>query len=166
MHRACSAEGEHRQTPWIDAAVGRVRPGSGSHLFADHLVDAERGLFQVRTEAFFEPAHDGLGARLVERHVAAEEVARIEIAQNEVGIGHGGLCAAAVVTDGSRLRTGAVGPDLHQPERVDPGDAAAACADLYHVDRGDRHRIAAARLETVLPVDFEFARLPEARGPG
>ena len=74
----------------------------------------------------------------VERHAAAEQAARREPAEHEVGVGDGGLCAAAAVAGRARLRARALRADLHQPVAVEPGDRAAAGADRVDVERGSR----------------------------
>jgi hypothetical protein len=71
-------------------------------------------------------------------HLAAEEVIRIEPAEHQVGVGHGGFGAAEAVADRPGLRAGTARSDLHQSgRRLDPRDRSAARADLDHVD--DRH---------------------------
>ena len=78
------------------------------------------------------------------------------IAEQQVGVGHGRLAPAAAVAGRAGLRAGAVRPDLQQAERVDPGDAAAAGADLDHLDHRHSHRQAAALLEAVDAADLEL----------
>ncbi len=94
----------------------------------------------------------------VERHPAAEEVAGIEVAEHEVGVGDGRLGAAAAVADRAGIGAGRVGPDAQQAERVDARDRAAAGADLDHLDHADLDRQARALLEAVAAVDLELAR--------
>ena len=90
------------------------------------------------------------GARLVgrQRHLAAEEVAGLEPAEREVRVGDGGLDAAAVVAGRARHRAGALRPDVEALELVEPGDRAAADADLEDVDH-----VAADREAGVRPAD-------------
>ena len=71
----------------------------------------------------------------VERHAAAEQAARREPPEHEVGVGDGRLGAAAAVAGRARLRAGALRPDLQQPVAVEPGDRAAAGADRIDVER-------------------------------
>ena len=53
-----------------------------------------------------------LGSCDIERHFAAGKGGGIDAAEHEIGIGHGGFFAAAAVADGSRLRAGAIRPDM------------------------------------------------------
>ena len=100
-------------------------------------------------------------ARLVERELdrAAGEVAGIDAAQHDVGIGHGGLRAAAAVARRAGLGAGAFRPDIDARQRIDRGDRAAAGADLDHLDHRDAQRQAAALQEAVLPRHLEGARM-------
>ena len=89
---------------------------------------------------------------MVERHrmVDAQKLVGIESAQDQVGVGDGGLGAAAAVTDRTGPRARALRPDPQHARRIDRGDGAAARADRVHVDHRhmDRHGI----------FEFELAR--------
>ena len=63
---------------------------------------------------------------------AKEEVGR-EIAQQQIGIGDGGLGAAATVAGRAGIGAGASGPTCSRPT-VDRGNGTAAGTDLDHVD--------------------------------
>jgi hypothetical protein len=91
----------------------------------------------------------------VERHVAAEEERRIQEAEHHVGVGDGGLGAAAGVARRARFGARRFGPHLQQPEVVGAGDAAAARPDLHQVDRRHHGREAGALLEAVDAGDLE-----------
>ena len=81
----------------------------------------------------------------VELDLAAEEVARVEPAQDDVGVGDRRLDAAPPVADRPGIGARAPRPDAEEPARVDPGDAAAAGADLDQVDDGRADRVARQR---------------------
>ena len=80
---------------------------------------------------------DGVGGVRVERQPAPEEVAGVDPAEHDRGIGDGGLRTAAAIADRARIRAGALWPDPEQSARVDPDDRAAARADRLDVDRPD-----------------------------
>ena len=82
------------------------------------------------------------------RHLAAEEIARIEPAEHQVGVGHGRLRPAAAVAGRARHRAGAARTDVQPALLVEPGDRAAADADLEDVDD-----VAADREAGVGPAD-------------
>ena len=86
----------------------------------------------------------------VQRHGAAQEEAGVVVAEHQIGVGHGGLLAAAAVAGRAGCGAGGVRADAQQPHGVDRGDRAAAGADLDHVDRGGLDRQARALLEAVL----------------
>ena len=92
----------------------------------------------------------------IERLRAAEEIIRIEIAADEVGVGDGRPRAAAAVAGRARIGAGALRPDVEKAAAVDPGDRAAAGRDRRHVER--RHVDLPAR-------DHALGRLRAARRP-
>ena len=63
------------------------------------------------------------------------------------------------VTYRSRVCAGAFRSDFEKAERIDARDAAAAGADLDHVDHRDAHGQTAAFAKTINAVDFELVRL-------
>ena len=75
---------------------------------------------------------------LVERHPAAEEIARVEPAQEEVGVRDGGLRPAAAVAGRTRVGSGALRSDA-QASRLEPRERAAAGADRVDVDERHQH---------------------------
>ena len=89
---------------------------------------------------------------------AAGEMRRIDLAQHDIGVGHGGMPAAAAVAGRAGLGAGALGPDRDALQRIERGDRAAAGADLDHLDHRDAHRQAAALQEAGGAVDLESAR--------
>ena len=95
---------------------------------------------------------------LVEQHVAAQEVAGVEIAQNQVGVGHGRIGTTLAIAGRSGNSAGTVRTDLDQAHLVDARDAAAAGANLDHVERGHLERDTAAFLEAAQACDFEVGR--------
>ena len=76
----------------------------------------------------------GFHRRHVRRDGAADEALRVNAAGQQVGVGGGGGDAAATISHRARLRPGALRADMQTAGGVDPGDAAAAVADLDDVD--------------------------------
>ncbi|MEJ0070907.1 MAG: hypothetical protein WDO24_21665 [Pseudomonadota bacterium] len=113
--------------------------------------------------------HGSAHGRTIERHFAAQEKIRVEIAEHQIGIRDGRLGTAASVTGRPRFRAGAVRPDLQQPKAVDARNRSAAGADLEQIEDRDRDRNSAAGFEALHPIDFEragprrFAVLDEAQ---
>ena len=106
---------------------------------------------------------DALGDRAprrvpVEPHLAAEEEVGVEIAEHEVGVGHGRLGAAEAVGHGTGAGARALRPHHEPAQRVHAGDGASAGADLDHLDDRDLDREPAALLEVVAAVDLELRR--------
>ena len=67
-------------------------------------------------------------------HAAAQKGARVDPAEDEVRVGHGGLRPAEAVAGGPRDGPGASRADAQHPAVVDPGDRPAAGADRDEVD--------------------------------
>ena len=80
------------------------------------------------------------GGGYVERHAPAEEVARVQITKNQVGVRHSRVGAASAVTDWPRLRARGIRADFEQPEAVDAGDAATTRPDFDQVYAADLDR--------------------------
>src|SRR6185503_6701018 len=87
----------------------------------------------------------GGGGFRVKPHGAAVEPVGRDIAEHDVGIGYGGLLAAAAVADRAWLGAGAVRPD-NDHTAIGAGDAAAPGADLDHLHGGHVDGQAAAFL--------------------
>ena len=120
-------------------------------------MDGPGGIRHIDAER---PGHGRLdgpsGGGLVEAHGAAGEPLRIEIAEDQVGVGDGRPRAATAVAGRPRLGARALRPNLNEPERVDLGDAAAARSDLDHADRRGRDGKAARLGETTRTGDLEL----------
>ena len=86
------------------------------------------------TPSLLGDAIDGaLGGAAIEPRAAAEEIVGIEEAEHEVGVGDGGFGAAPAIAGGSRLRAGALGPDMQHAAGIDARNRAAAGADAGDV---------------------------------
>ena len=145
MHRPRPAEGDQRAAARIMAALDRDDAQGGGHVGVHDLDHARRRLGRAHPERRADLlAQRPLRRRRVDRQVAAEQRLPVEIAQHDVGVADGGLGAAAAIADRARLRTGALRADLQRAAGIDPGDAAAAGADLGEVDDGHADRVAGA----------------------
>ena len=84
-------------------------------------------------------------AREVRRELerTGREIIRIDVAQDDRGIGHRRPLAAAAVAGGTGLRARRLGPDPQRAGAIDPGDRPAARTDRVHIDHRHAHRIAA-----------------------
>ena len=81
---------------------------------------------------------------MVDRQVAGQQRALVEVAEQQVAVGDGRLGAAAAVADGARLGARALGPDAQGAGAVHPGDGAAAGRDLGEIDHRHADRVAGA----------------------
>jgi len=139
-----------RSIPWMR--------GGGGHVLVDDAIDAPGGLRDVETEGPGDVLLDGaVGGRAIEPHAPAQEELGVEVAEQQIGVGHRGLAAAQVVAGGAGVGARAVGADLEEPHAVDARDRAAAGADLDHLDHRHADRQPRALLEAVGARHLELA---------
>src|SRR5205814_3550905 len=125
MYRPGTAEGEQRERARVAAPLDGVDSRRIGHVLIDHLVHGPGGAGDVETQWIRELLLDGaLSGCHVERHTPAEEVVRVQVAENEVSIGDGWVSAAAAIADRPRFRTRRIRAHFEQPEAVDACDAA------------------------------------------
>ena len=147
VERPRPAHRDHRVAPRITALLHDVHARGARHVLAHEVVDPPGRVGDGQIELRGEPRHRRLGGRGIEGHPPAEEVAGIEVAEQQVRIRYRGLVAALSVAGRAGLGSGALRPDLEQPQLVHPGDGAASRPDFHHVDDRRMHREAAPALE-------------------
>ena len=166
MERARAAHRHHRVAARVAALLHDVHAGRPGHVLAHQVVDAPRRFRDGKPQGRGEPRHRGLGGGGVEGHPAAQEIARVQVAEEQVRVRHRRMAAAQPVAGGTGLGARALRPDLEQSELVDPRDRASARADLHHVDHRRVHREAASLLETGGPSPPRASARRPARRPG
>ena len=124
-----------------------------------------RAASSASTPSFSPTAVDAPLRRLhVGGDLAAAEIVLVDAAEPEIGVGGGGLGAAAAIGGGAGHRAGRLRADMQLAEIVDPGDRAAAIADLDQVDHRHHDRIAgrgAVALDPVVGLDLDLAVLDQ-----
>ena len=159
MQRRAAAEGDEIVLIDRSAALDGVHARGARHVLRHHLVDGIGRHLRRQPEALGHvPLQRALRRRDVERDGAAGEVLWIDRAQHDIGVGHRGMPAAAAVAGGSGLGAGALRADRDPFQGIEPGDRAAAGADLDHLDHRDAHRQARALEEAGGAVDLEQPR--------
>ncbi len=139
MQRPRAAEGDQRIVARIDALLDGARADGVGHVGVDQRDHAFRRLAVAEAELARQLADHAAGGDLVERHPAAQEVAAVEPAQHDIGVGHRRPRAAMAIGGRSRHGAGRARPDLEGAGLVDEGDRAAAGADRMHVDHRHHH---------------------------
>ena len=143
--RPVAAECEQRELARIAPALARYRADRTDHVRRRDLICAIGRIL----DRHLQRRRDGLGehrARLlgVELERAADEMLRIDVAEQHVGVGDGRHSAALIVTDRTGRGARALRSDLQSAARVDPDVRAAAGADFGEIDRRHLQRIARA----------------------
>ncbi len=111
VHGPGAAEGEDREALDVLAALDRVDARGARHALVGELVDAPGRLHGAETERPPDPLGDRVPSGVpVEPHLAAEEEVGVEVAQHEVGVGHGRLRAAEAVATGPGRAPALSGP--------------------------------------------------------
>ena len=103
------------------------------------------------------------GRRNVEVHLAAHERARPDPPKRDVRVGDRRLDTAVAIADRPGVGAGAARPDLERADLVDPGDAAAAGADLDDIHDGAEDRMPLVVAPDVVAVGDRRSR---CRGSG
>ena len=138
-----AAEGDQRVVARVDALLDGARADGVGHVGVDQRDHAFRRLAVGEAELARQLADHAACGDFVERHAAAQEVAAVEPAQHDIGVGDGGPRAAMAIGGRSGHGAGRARPDLEGAGLVDEGDRAAAGADRVHVDH--RHHDGEAR---------------------
>ena len=125
------------------------------HVLVHDVVNAPRDLGGRQPELCREPLDGGARRFHVHPDLPAREVLGVQIAEQEIRIGHGGLRAAEAIRGRPWMRARAARPHLEEADLVDVRDAASARADLDQLDGGDAHGQPAALDEPPLPGRLE-----------
>src|SRR5215472_7658409 len=155
VHRSRPARGEERVITRIAAALRDVHARGARHVLVHDVVNAPGDLDRLEADPSREPLHGGARRLQIDAHLPASEVRRIEIAEEEIRIGDGGLRAAQAIRGGPRVRSRTPRADLEQPDLVHVRDAPASRSDLDQLDRRDADGQATALDEAPLPCCLE-----------
>ncbi len=140
---AAAAEGDQAEVARIDAALDGDELDRLGHLRDQDAKDPEGGLHLAETGAPAQRLQNGVRPPGIQRHRAAGEVVRVQVAEHDRGVGRRRLLAAAAVAGGAGHRAGAHGADTQAAAGVEPGDAAATRAHRLEPHHRQPQRIAA-----------------------
>ncbi len=164
MHRAAAAAGDEHEVARVVAAPDRDEPQRVDHAGVGEPDDPVGGLLGGRADLLPEPPDRLQRQVAADRQAPAEEVVRVDHARHQLRVGDRRRRAALAVARGPRVGARAARPDVQAAGVVDPGDRAAARADLDDVGDGHVGRIARALrrpLELVLRRDLRLAVLDQ-----
>ena len=157
MHGPGPAEGEEGKGAGVLPALDSVYSRRVRHVLVDDLVDTPGGLDGIQAERagdlFLDTPKGGLA---VESYLPTEEELGVEVAQDQVRVGHRRFLPATAVAGWPRVGAGAPRSDLRQAQRADAGDRSTARADLDHLYDSGLNRQARAFLEPVDAGDLEL----------
>ena len=145
VQRPGAAEGREGELARVVAALHRHDLQGFRHRVVDHVDDGRSRGADIDAQGLGKALGDGrFGGGVIDGEIAAKQRALVEVAEQQVAVGHRGLGPAAAVADGAGVGAGAPGADAQGPSAVHPGDGAAAGGHLGEID--DRHadRVAGA----------------------
>src|SRR5207245_1812830 len=130
MHRATAAEGHEDVFARVMAFADRYELDGVDHVRVGEANNSPGHLVHRHPELARELF--GRLARLLERqrHLTPQEIARVDAAEQQVGVGDSGLSTALCVARGTGHRTGAPGTNTQRSDRIKPGDRTTAGSDL------------------------------------
>ena len=126
VQRARAAVGDERELAQVVAALHRDQAQRAQHARVGDLHDAVRGLERARGRAAGRWARRALRRAVgVDPNGPAVDPLRVQVAEHEVGVGHGGLaCRPGRSRPGPGTAPALCGPTLSAPDRVHPRDAS------------------------------------------
>ena len=130
MHGAGATRAEKRIVARIAPALGDVDARGPRHVLVHDVVNAPRDLGGRQPELCREPLDGGARRFHVHPDLPARKVLGVQIAEQEIRVGHGGLRAAEAIRGRPWMRARAARPHLEEADLVDVRDAASARADL------------------------------------
>ena len=141
-----ATEGDERELARIHAAAHGDDLDPLGHVRVDDLGDALGGGEALGAKRARDTVHRHLCGASVEGDAAAEKIAGIEKAEDDVGVGHRRAVAAFAIAGRAGIGAGALGPDVQDSARIDRRDRAAAGAQRVDVearqrDLGHAHRL-------------------------
>src|SRR5688572_1368342 len=112
MERTRAAECHHAGVAIVEAALRRMNAEGACNVLADDVVNAPGRAQGLELQRLADILGNGLlRGRLVELHLAAEEEVRVEIAENEIGVGQRRPRTALAVAGGTRHGAGTARAD-------------------------------------------------------
>ena len=145
MQRPGAAERRQHEGARIVAALHGHDLQGLRHGVVDDVDDAGRRGARVDAQGFRQTlGNRGFRRRMIDRQVARQQRALVEIAEQQVAVRHRRLGAAAAVADRPRLGAGALRADAQAAGAIHPGDRAAAGRHLGQVDHRHADRMAGA----------------------
>ena len=162
VQRPGAAERDEREVARVVPALHGDEPDRLGHQRLGDADDALRRLAHRHVQALRPPAPRARAAASgSSRTMLSVKFSGTIRDEDDVGVGHGRLGAAATVARRARVGTGAPRSHARQAAGVDPGDAAAARADLHEVD--DRARGSGSRSPSRRPCPSPGRRRPRTR---
>ena len=126
------------------------------HILVHQLVDTPGRALGPHIQGRSQTRHGLLRGLRVQDHAPAQEIVRVEQAQDQIRIRHGGLGPAPPIAGRPRIGSGAFRAHHGQAHIAQPGDAAAAGPYFNHVHHRHQQGQATTLLEAVYPRHFRL----------
>ena len=117
-----------------------MNTGGIGHVFIHHFGQAPSGLDCGHAKGLAKGLVEGKGCGIgLQGNAAAREIVRVQLAQDQIGIGDSGAHPAPPITRRPRFRPCTFRSDTDLLHPVHPRQRPTPCADFHHVDHGDRN---------------------------
>ncbi len=156
MQRTAAAGAEQGVAPRILAALGDMHARGTRHVLIDDVVDAPGELLHAQSRLVGDGGHGRPRGREVDFHRPAGEKVGIEIAEQEIGVGHRRPRSTQSIGRRAGFRPRAFRAHLQQADRIQVCDRAATRANLDELDGRDADRQAGALGEPLLARRLEM----------
>src|SRR3990167_7127862 len=110
--------------PRVLAAFAQMGARGVGHILIHDLMDAPGDLLYAQAETVRQERQGSPRCLKIKAHISTEEVAGVEVSQDQISIGYRGLLPSLTVARRSRLGAGTVRPDFQQSKRIHARNAA------------------------------------------
>src|SRR5262245_30537359 len=142
MQSGRSSECQNREPSWINASSHRHEADALGHMRIDHAVDTLSRRHAVESEPFGDAVDGCFRRATIEARTATKEIVRVEKPEDEIGICHRGVAAAAAIARRARPGAGTLGPNMQHAAVVDTCNRPAPSTDAGDVEALQRHALA------------------------
>ena len=141
MHRSTSTKGNHGEIARIMTTIDRYKLERVDHIIVGDPQHPAGSVLRAQIQRASKPIKAGPNSLHVSLDLPADKIVRIDTRQHQIGVRCGWLAAALTIGNRPRHRSCALRTDMHLVIIIDPGNRAAAIANLNNVDHWCHNRI-------------------------
>ena len=138
------SKSHHGEAARVVSALDRDDAQGTGHVGVDEADDAGGQVHGAQVQPLGKRGHSAHGRVAIHRHGAAEQVRRVEPSEQQVGVRHRGIGAAACVADRAGIGPRAHGADAQRAAGIHVGDGPPSGRYLCQIQERKAHGVAAA----------------------